>query len=1340
MVTNTQRQYQQEAERALASGIPPPSTIRDSRNRVITNPAYTIYQNTINTKQKAEAAAQAIQEAGVSLKSPGRLDRTVADFVAGKSNTSSFNINQKRQLAIVELNRDTRAGIIPVTEYQARLDAIENTFSNEQSQRSFQFAERAKKGLENAALAERQRFANIAITDFAAQETAQTAQLQKVSNTLTNAGFDPKDLQQAKGKPNPNAILKINTPAERKQSDFAKQQVSRPVSSVLPDYGVNLFDSKGNLVAKNVKQTGNFTFAEKGKNPKLTQAIISSSGSVLGTITGKSPKSEFNILEITKQSKSKTLEYQGPQKQNYLYDVTLSENKKPNYNYIVNLSGKQDPMFQAGSLDFLFRKKQDVSEKYGLDNITFENVFRGFYEGGVLPTVQAILAPKPIFTDIFGRTEAENKALGKTVKKIEKLVPAGPVASGYVIEQAITGKPITGTGEGLGYDVGSIGFDVASALIPSKKGIPLGFERATIPTLEGTEVLASGLRIGIGKASTRVITKVGNKITLGSGKNLVTVENVAKIKPSAGIFEVATAKPLAQDLLLSDTGLKALQDAGRITGLDVDYYKASKELAKIAELGLKKIPAKDFQKAEILPRGTVSGLETVAEEEKFIEDIVPKLRPEKGSQLIPTQIDKDLIPSSLQSLRSDKDIDYLAGLRGEKYATTQALKRTAETVQSLNDVMLQQRGAAAKGSKVFTGIVEGVVFNPPKLKSNQFVRGDLLENLYNIKYEGFDLSKAGSNVAKRFRLSPKQTKDRLGIEGIYLTKDPDYAATYAETAIGKTKINPIVPKEDLLKGGLGIFEVKKGKSIFGLPITKGAKILDFNQIEKNVVANLRRQFPEFGDYQKSLIDLAKSRGFQGITKPIKASPVGRVETVIFDPKNVKLKQIVKPSFKLKNEEKVFELLTSDDTDKGINSVLNVADRVYGVKSKSRKVVKIPTGYKKFGLKQYDKQITAAQQLLNNLASGSRIQYKITETPYKNAGKIPFIKEGFEGPIYTDEGFRVGSDLHRFKDIVRSEIFAKQTARLLEKRGYVGKIAEVDDIYKRIKIAKPEIEFFAPFNKIENKAEYADIESLASFVGNKAKSIISDIAPTAARTRPPTQESPKPKRETKSISSIVEDSLDSISSSRAFEISSRIESIGSRARGSSRSSSPSIFDSYSSLGKISISKSTPSPSRKPSKSPSRSPSKSPSKSPVYNPVDSPYTPPYTPPYVPPSSPPSRYSSRVNPTKINLPIIKPTALKIKLAPFLLKFNQVKNRRLPSRAKRKFFIADIADPKRPGVAFTAGVRTLRSSKSNVFQQIDRDLRKARNRRGTFDPLAGLNFGKKGKGLLNSSVRIRI
>lgn len=924
-------------------------------------------------------------------------------------------------------------------------------------------------------------------------------------------------------------------------------------------------------------------------------------------------------------------------KQNYAYTVDLGDVKSLDYQgppkpfFVVDLNGKERKFkTEKSALEFQKRTQKEFPDffvgpkgqlsftgKFNLQDVTqssfLSDILNRFGERSdiLLDTkndpLSKILVPSgavavSIGSSIFNLASQagsffEKQFTGKETKPEQVKVPKtvggeylGSLGEGVIksIETGNFAEIQKGSEEGKKkvstyYEkYGPIAFVSSVAAetvgVPFKTLSPLKVSSGLIPVEKGVQSIGTRISIGYGKLSTPIISRIDSKIRFGSGE--ITRETVKNLYPGGALeiqtgrgvsaLELATSKDITQSLLTSTSGLKSLVEAKKILPSDVSFINAQKRLAELAGLAQKKLSPEELKQVEVLPRGIFEGLETVKEEETFVKEIIPKIRPTKGSQTMFTQIREGLRPLGL--VKSDTDVDYIGGLLGDRFATNRAIEIAKNTVSELNDIMGSQRAAVRSGSKVFTGkIIEGVVFPGSK---------------------------------------GKLTREQL-----------------------------------------------------------------------------------------------KNRG-----------------------------------------EKLAEFLTKKDTDTGSNSVINDVSKIFGIK-KSTKIVKIPTGYTGILGKKYRKEVTLPTQLLNQIASATRIQSKESEVAFKGS-KIPFLKPEYKDLLRTETGFRVGSDIQRLKDIARQQPVALQLAESLEKKGYIGKVAEVKGIFEIIKKAKPEIDFDAAFQSIEKIGESENIPSVASYIGSSARK---NTIPTLSLTKnilsvQPKQNNNIPSPKSVATNSIVSNSIvktsrlasltgstSSKSVSRLSGKSSSLTSIASRTASSIQSLSKpnlksSIFKSITAKSRSSvISQSTRSPPSVVSTS-----SKSPGS----------------------ISSPLKGKSVIGKSTIrsSLRLLQPTqpisgtSKTLRGGLLLLKFNQVKFPHLPKQSKKKFFIASEADPLRAGVAFTAGVKELRSSQSKIFKQIDRDLIRARKGKNTLDPLTGYKkpylgpkiFGKKG--LLSSYSKIKI
>lgn len=1159
-------QYFQEIDRqvkeALIKGIPPPQYIRDSRNRSRLNPAYTQYQNEISKKQKQQAAAEAIKAANLKLASPGVLGRTVADYLNKKTNPTSFNPEQQRQIDIVRLNQQVQSGNISISEYQKRLDQINQTTRQQQKERTIYFGRTRGVGAQSEALQQQEARSIAASTGVAIGTIGKKETSASVASKTTTFPTQPEN------------IVQVEKPSQSSVSSQADDLTKLGLSTI---YNVD----QNAPLAESIRPGGiQNPFKGKQPNKSLVSPYLTAEKSFVGfSSEGKllqGPPRPYYLVNTTKKISapliSGKVDVLAPRTLAFLSEESAGE-------YVKRVKQQQQtaaPTFISTQLERLsesaerlaFDKTKDPlsqliigggkfvsavgSSLYNVSGLAYGGLYK-LVTGKDTEIIQ-VSTPKTLSGEYLG---AQFEGISKAIETGDRgeLFKGSEEAKKRAFELYQKQGPFVTVGEVFSESVG----------IPLSKLSPVKVARAFIPVEEGVKNIGTTLRFGYGKLSKPIVSKIGGKYAFGSGTKQITKEAVKELFPSRPVnefsvgtkaFEVATAQDITQTLLTTRKGLQSLADAGKILPSDVKFFEAQRKLASLAGLAQRKIKPIEYKQVEELPRGTFEGLETVTEEEAVIEKIVPKTRPVKGSQIFFTQLRKGLRPFGLVS--SDIDVDYIGGLLGERYATNQALKITRNTVKELNDIMSQQRAAVASGTKVFTGkIIEGVVFPASKSK---------------------------------------------------------------------------LTKEQLQGGGT----------------------------------------------------------------------------------------------------KLAEYLTSKDVDQGTNSIINDVSKIFGVK-KSKKVVKVPTGYTGLFGKKYRKELTLSQQLLNQVASATRIQAIGAEAPFRGEGAIPFLKKGFKDLLRTESGFRVGPDIFRLKDLARQQPVALQLAELLESKGYTGKVQEVKDIFKTIKEAKPEIDFDAAFQDIEKIAESENIPSIASAVGRSSVGATKEglplikIRPTRPSQKETEQKSPsvsqKPRINLEVLDSIVDispstvkslSSVSPITSTPLLSYPSLSKSVSNKKGKSSVTSRPSTL----SILKPSISK----PS-----------------------IGSPVT-------FSPASPgsPSRVARIKSPFGKVQNLVQPgspTPKQIKIAiPYFFKFLQVKNAKLPAQSKRQFYVADIPDPLRAGVFAPKGVKKLISSNPKVFRQIDIDLARARRNIRAYDPLNSFKIAKSGrytyssKNLLNSYAKIKI
>lgn len=428
------------------------------------------------------------------------------------------------------------------------------------------------------------------------------------------------------------------------------------------------------------------------------------------------------------------------------------------------------------------------------------------------------------------------------------------------------------------------------------------------------------------------------------------------------------------------------------------------------------------------------------------------------------------------------------------------------------------------------------------------------------------------------------------------------------------------------------------------------------------------------------------------------------------------------------DNKVFELLTKKDatSPSGSPSTQNLG-QVGGLKyPKDQFNILSPEG-KKIKVKGLRFQV------LTKIAGSAALQGPLGDK-YKGVDVPKFFKGSREEFLKLESNFGVRPFFPRLKDVVDQPFLFKELGTQGIESGKYGtqgkRLLQISD---EIKESFPYVDFGKPSGSVLVRSDTPFIDSIGSSVKSFSKGSAKPRPVRETKTKPSENIISQPQSVSKSPSILsLSNVLESIPGSTTSKF--RIQSTGYSPSNNIRY--PSLFSSKSPSG---------SPSKSPSKSPVKSPSKSPSKTPSITPSISPSFGPS--PSSSPGKSPVRAPSGLRPKPIDLNITQPRQLP-RYKPFALKFkfDQIKSRKLPSASKRKFFIADVADPQRAGVFAPKGVKKLISSDPIIFKKIDVNLAKARRKKKAFDPLAGLKISKDGKytysakNLLGSYTKFKI
>lgn len=283
---------------------------------------------------------------GIPLSRVGTLDRTVADIRRGTRSvpTSQLNPEQRQQLEKARLNDEARAGRLTPEQYSQRLTSIGEQYAAEAQTRSIESARRAAPGLQAAAAAERERFANIGITNFSAQEAAQTKQLQKVESEIAKVGIDPARLVQSVGRPNPRRDLKINTAAEIQQNIFAREQAFRTVSSTRPKQ-------------KEVSLSESLSFSDKTTTSQLKPIIQASMKPESKTLIRVASEYDYILPKPTPLKSSVAMSYYTPKP---VKKLTRGEARAKGTGRMSEVDILDSAIGKVNAKSDTFRKSQEV--------------------------------------------------------------------------------------------------------------------------------------------------------------------------------------------------------------------------------------------------------------------------------------------------------------------------------------------------------------------------------------------------------------------------------------------------------------------------------------------------------------------------------------------------------------------------------------------------------------------------------------------------------------------------------------------------------------------------------------------------------------------------------------------------------------------------------------------------------------------------------------------------------------------------------------------------------------------------------------------------------------------
>lgn len=363
------------------------------------------------------------------------------------------------------------------------------------------------------------------------------------------------------------------------------------------------------------------------------------------------------------------------------------------------LGGGEPGVFSFGKEDYRTYNVYGPQEKPERQEPRSENkpedFFKGIYEIGVKGLVQVAVAPKPIFSDIFGTTD--DKRIGKIVKQQEEFIkPAESYYSKELIPAVVQGR--TPRPPSL-FESGGIAFDVGTVILPTKK-IPLvklSSVKIPVATTKGMKV-SRVLEVGIGTKQKSLLSVTGRAIKIGGPPKSI----VKDVSPVGRGMELGSGSIIEQKILSQPEVL-------RLAGLSEKEIKRALTVKEIAQLVGKTKGTKVFKESltdqpvtSLKPgKETVTAIEVLAGQQKKIRR---KLGPIKGSLSGLPQAAPDL-----RRIAKDIDIDFpsLPGAQGvarkfveeenlnaqlgrifevSPYKVTRKIKGETKTIETFSDL------------------------------------------------------------------------------------------------------------------------------------------------------------------------------------------------------------------------------------------------------------------------------------------------------------------------------------------------------------------------------------------------------------------------------------------------------------------------------------------------------------------------------------------------------------------------------------------------------------------------------------------------------------------------------
>lgn len=253
--------------------------------------------------------------------------------------------------------------------------------------------------------------------------------------------------------------------------------------------------------------------------------------------------------------------------------------------------------------------------------------------------VQAITAPQigttlgALALSKLGITDVPLKAVKKRFdisQDITEKIAPDPTLLGSTVQQIIEQKPITGTGRGFWYDVGSAAADIALIAAPIKK-IPL----PKIARVEsGGQKVVTTLSVGLGSRSKIIASKIpGGKIEFGKPTTYktgsISAEPITATQKLRGVKLAADRPQVEQQIFTELAAVKAVK------GVTPKAVARAENIINIIKIGSKskdpvqpgfKFPKKAFK--EISETEQPSLMASFTKQQKFVRS---PLGPAEGS-------------------------------------------------------------------------------------------------------------------------------------------------------------------------------------------------------------------------------------------------------------------------------------------------------------------------------------------------------------------------------------------------------------------------------------------------------------------------------------------------------------------------------------------------------------------------------------------------------------------------------------------------------------------------------------------------------------------------------------